>query len=345
MSAWTCSLGWFRFTVSDSTADEVMARVGGEWIKDKKGFLGYRQGWLSRGHAGGLGRIGTAATWAPREVHVDLSQELISDWTYQKFQAVATWVFEKNGYFGRIDVALDDRNGVIDVDRIYAAVKAGNCVSHFRQSRLIAGLDLGSGSDTGKTLCMGSRQSDTYLRIYDKAAEQRAKEKSVDGTWIRWEMEWKSERANAVGMALSGLDQESFQKYIVGVFRSALDFRDCTRADDPKDRYYAPLLEWWKVLTEGMQRARLEIAKSVKKIDDVKRWAEKSLSPMLGLLCAHPEAGGRWLVTTIVEGVERWRGKYLALFASGQDARWLRRTMREWDPRNGFAAVSVEPAS
>jgi len=157
MSAWTCSLGWFRFTVSDSTADEVMARVGGEWIKDKKGFLGYRQGWLSRGHAGGLGRIGTAATWAPREVHVDLSQELISDWTYQKFQAVATWVFEKNGYFGRIDVALDDRNGVIDVDRIYAAVKAGNCVSHFRQSRLIAGLDLGSGSDTGKTLCMGSR--------------------------------------------------------------------------------------------------------------------------------------------------------------------------------------------
>ena len=155
MSAWTCSLGWFRFTVSDSTADEVIARVGGEWIKDKKGFLGYRQGWLSRGHAGGLGRIGTAASWAPREVHVDLSQELISDWTYQKFQAVATWVFEKHGHFGRIDVALDDRNGVIDVDRIYAAVKAGHCVSHFRQSRLISGLDLGSGSDTGQDALHG----------------------------------------------------------------------------------------------------------------------------------------------------------------------------------------------
>ena len=118
MSIWTCVLGWFRFTVPDSTADEVMSRIGGEWIKDKKGFLGYRQGWLSRGNAGGLGRIGTGASWAPREVHVDLSQELISDWTYQKFHDVATWVFEKNGHFGRIDVALDDRNGVIDVDRI-----------------------------------------------------------------------------------------------------------------------------------------------------------------------------------------------------------------------------------
>ena len=59
MSIWTCVLGWFRFTVPDSTADEVMSRIGGEWIKDKKGFLGYRQGWLSRGPAGGLGRIGT----------------------------------------------------------------------------------------------------------------------------------------------------------------------------------------------------------------------------------------------------------------------------------------------
>jgi hypothetical protein len=98
------------------------------------------------------------------------------------------------------------------------------------------------------------------------------------------------------GMALSGLDQDSFQKYIVGVFRSALDFRDCTRADDPKDRYNAPLLDWWKVLTEGMQRAQLEIAKSVQKTEDVKRWAEKSLSPMLGLLCAHPDAGEKWLV-------------------------------------------------
>ena len=152
MSAWTCSLGWFRFTVSDSTADEVIARIGGEWIKDKKGFLGYRQGWLSRGNAGGLGRIGTGASWAPREVHVDLSQELISAWTYQQFQSVAAWVFEQKGHFGRIDVALDDRNGVIDVDRIYASVKAGNCVSHFRQSRLISGLDVGSGLDTGQTL-------------------------------------------------------------------------------------------------------------------------------------------------------------------------------------------------
>lgn len=343
--SWICALGWLRFTVPEATADEAIRLVGGDWIPDEKGFQGYTNGWICRGSTGGLGRLGTGAKRAPREVHVDLSQELISGWSYEKFQSVAAWVFTKDGHFGRIDVAMDDRSGVIDVDRIYASVVAGNCVSHFRKSQLIAGLDLGSGIDTGKTLCMGSRQSDTYLRIYDKAAEQRAKHKPVDGTWVRWEMEWKGERAQAVGLALSVLDQERFQTYIVGVFRTAVDFRDCTRADEPKDRYQAPLLAWWKVLTDGMQRAKLEIAKVVKQIEDVKQWAEQSLSPMLGLLCAHPEAGERWLVKTIVDGVERWRSKHLALLAPGQDRQAVKRKMRWWNPRDGFAAASASTGS
>jgi hypothetical protein len=343
--SWTCSLGWLRFTVPNATVDEVMTLVGGDWIADEKGFRGYALGWICRGHAGGLGRIGTGSKRAPQEVHVDLSQELISDWSYEHFQSVAAWVLAKQGHFGRIDVAMDDRSGVIDIDRIYASVVAGNCVSHFRKSQIIAGLDMGSGIDIGKTICMGSRQSDTYLRIYDKAAEQRAKERPVEGTWVRWEMEWKDERAQAVGLALSVLDHERFQKYLVGVFRTAVDFRDCTRADDPKDRYHAPLLAWWKVLTDGMQRARLEIAKAVKKIEDVKQWAEKSLSPMLGLLCAHPEAGERWLVKTIVDGVERWRSKHFALLGNAQEGRKKQRMLRYWPPRNGFSAACASTGS
>lgn len=345
MSGWTFGIGWFRFTVPTATVEEIKTLLGGDWIQDQKGFQGYLQGWICRGNAGGLGRVGTGSRRAPREVHVDLSQELIREWTYDKFQHVTQWVLAQQGHFGRIDVALDDRTGVIDVDRIYEAVVKGQCVSHFRQSRIIAGLDMGSGSDTGKTLCMGSRQSDTYLRIYDKAAEQRAKDKPVEGSWIRWEMEWKNERAHAVGLALSTLDQEAFQKYIVGVFRTAVDFRDCTRDDDPKDRYYAPLLDWWTVLTDGMRRAKLEIIKSVQKIEEVKQWAEKSLSPMLGLLCAHPEAGERWLVKTIVDGVERWRAKHLALLSHGQNVQQTKRKLRWWNPRDGFSAAYATSVS
>lgn len=345
MSVWTFCIGWLRFTVPFALVEEIKTLISGDWIQDQKGFQGYRETWICRGHAGGLGRIATGAKRAPHEVHVDLSQELISEWDFAKHQQVMQWVMDHGGHVGRIDVALDDRSGVIDVARIYDAVVNGHCVSHFRKSQLIEGFDMATGSDTGKTVNMGSRQSDTYLRIYDKAAEQRAKDKPVDGPWVRWEMEWKNERAQAVGLALSSLHQEAFQKYIVGVFRTAVDFRHCTREDDPKDRYHAPLLSWWKVLTDGMERAKLQIVKSVKQIEDVKQWAAKSLSPMLGLLCAHPEAGERWLVKTIVEGVERWRPKHLALLQHGQDLKQTKRKLRWWNPRDGFSAAYATSVS
>jgi hypothetical protein len=94
-----------------------------------------------------------------------------------------------------------------------------------------------------------------------------------------------------------------------------------------------------------MQRARLEIAKSVKKIEEVKRWAERSLAPMLGLLCAHPEAGERWLINRIVEGVERWRPEHMTMLGSAQEVRRLRQKMRAWNPRDGFSAAYAEPVT
>jgi phage replication initiation protein len=340
MSSWSMSIGWLRFTVPSSTV-EILKRVLGEgdWIRDEKGYEGYREVWICRGNDSGYGRIATGAKRAPREVHVDLSQELISHWPFEKFHQLAVWVFDQKGHFGRIDVALDDRVGVIDVDGVYEAVAKGHCVSHFRQCRIIGGLDVPTGAERGKTLALGSRQSESYLRIYDKAAEQRAKEKPVDGPWMRWEMEWKRERAQAVGLALSTLDQDSFQKYIVGVFRTAVDFRNCTRADDPKDRYYAPILDWWKTLTEGMARAKLAIVQAVKTIEQVKRWAERSLAPTLSLLCAHPEAGERWLVRTIVDGVDRWRSKHLALLQSGKTLEQAKHRLHWWNPRDGFSVA------
>ena len=70
-----------------------------------------------------------------------------------------------------------------------------------------------------------------------------------------------------------------------------------------------------------------------------------SLAPMLGLLCAHPEAGERWLINRIVEGVERWRPEQMILLGSAQEVRRLRQKMREWNPRDGFTVASVTPAS
>ncbi len=96
------------------------------------------------------------------------------------------------------------------------------------------------------------------------------------------------------------------------------------------------LLRDYRVPFCGVRQTR---ASSTKHIHDVKVWAEKSLAPMLGLLCAHPEAGERWLVKTIVEGVDRWRAKHVALLQEGQDLTQTKRKLRWWKPSDGFSAA------
>jgi len=63
------------------------------------------------------------------------------------------------------------------------------------------------------------------------------------------------------------------------------------------------------------------------------------LAPMLGLLCAHPEAGERGLVRTIVDGVDRWRSKHLALLPGGQELAKAKRKLQWWRPSDGFSAA------
>ena len=66
--SWTCSFGWLRLTVPNGSAEEAMNLVGGDWVADEKGFLGYGRSWICRGHEGGLGRIGTGVAPALRTV-------------------------------------------------------------------------------------------------------------------------------------------------------------------------------------------------------------------------------------------------------------------------------------
>ena len=50
MSSWLMSIGWLRFTVPSSTAETLKRVLGeGDWIRDEKGYEGYREVWICRG--------------------------------------------------------------------------------------------------------------------------------------------------------------------------------------------------------------------------------------------------------------------------------------------------------
>ncbi len=310
----TSSIDYLGFTVRGVPLSEVTAQLGGTFCQMEKGFRGYPVGYVGVSDSGGTGMIGTGAPRNPGEIHVDLPGGFLAGWTFAQLQKLAKWVRSKNGTFTRLDLALDDRLGIVTIAQVQRALRKGQVVTRFKEMTRLDKMGFhASATRSGDTLNIGSRQSQTFIRVYDKALEQQDKGHAVEGPWVRWEMELKEERANVCGQALASLDEEEFRRLMVGVLRSAIDFRQTTWEAEAIERFRAKPLKWWLTLTEGFQKARLVVTKAVRKIEDVKAWVSQSLAPMLAVVACAPGAGEEWLRKAIATGADRWKPKHLLL--------------------------------
>lgn len=97
-------------------------------------------------------------------------------------------LLERGGHVSRIDVALDlfddERATVSDLEQAY---RDGQIKTRAKSSRLIEDMKTG-----GKTLYLGSRQSEVFFRGYDKAIESG----NLDALWVRLELEVKEKSAH-----------------------------------------------------------------------------------------------------------------------------------------------------
>lgn len=90
----------------------------------------------------------------------------------------------KQMHITRLDIAFDDHTGLLDVQVLCRETLAGNFVSRWTKYKV-------EYSDEGTSCLFGSRQSEMYLRFYDKAAER-----GLSGVhWSRSEMVLKRQRA------------------------------------------------------------------------------------------------------------------------------------------------------
>ena len=105
------------------------------------------------------------------------------------------------GKMKRLDLAINDKAGILDIPKLKAKYKAGECISYFRMQKDYSGTEK-CGSDTpkntGETLYLGSTSSELYMCAYQKNYEQYVKNGTeVEDTEIknRFEIRLKNERA------------------------------------------------------------------------------------------------------------------------------------------------------
>ena len=313
-SPFSLTIDWLSFTLPSATVKETMTVLEGDWIKDKGGFRGYPQCWMTVASDRGVGKLGTGARRAPLEVHVDLSAGIVSSWAPSKMRSVLQWVGKQEGHLTRLDCALDDRATTVPLATIKQAIEGGKCVTRADRLQVIASSSIHTGTRQGETLYVGSPQSETLLRVYDKRAELQMKGHEDWASYgIRWELQLKQDRAQVCGQVLSYIEETDWLEFIIGVLRSYVDFRDTSREEPDEDRYRSPLLGWWNELTDGFRKGRLVIEKDTQSIPKVKRWVKHSVAPMLAVICAHDPDGQAWLEQQIVSAVGRWKAKHRAL--------------------------------
>lgn len=204
-------------------------------------------------------------------------------------------------HFTRLDVAWDDRAGLLDLDEVRGKIEAGELVTRARQASEVTGLAMGDPFEqVGRTIYVGSFKSDTLVRFYDKAAEQGLAEH-----WVRCEVVWRDRRADA---AVDAYIAGGMPK-LAGALLAHLRFIE---GSGRSRRSNETVWSVWEVFLEQAAKARLVVQRVVRTMEKVWCWFDRSLAPSLALLLA-TQGGARRILRTLEESRARWGPSHRAV--------------------------------
>ena len=269
-------IDWLSFTCKLGNPFEVIESVGLGGLKfseTDRGRYGYDLGYTMDG----LINVFYSAKRSDMGVHVEMTGQGVRKYeTIMQVEGI-TWrqVFEhlsSFATFSRIDLALDEYEGLVSFDDIIEKIERGEHVGRCRSFKVISGRG-SNGEHTGTTIYMGSNKSDIMLRVYEKNYERQAKGYEIDvPIWNRWELVLKHEKANDfVTRYLDG--GYSFGSLFGGILADLIRFVE-PGADTNKSRWQTS--PWWSdflAMAEPIQLKGKEYQPSLAK---TLNWIENS---------------------------------------------------------------------
>lgn len=151
------------------------------------------------------------------------------------YDYIFQWIFDEpnDRHFTRLDVAFDDRDTqLIDLGRLWCELEERNYVSKSKWQRE-------DNSDGGRTIYLGSKHSEMFFRIYDKA-----KERGYDDMhWVRLELQLRRDYASSFVLNPAPLNEK-----FIGVLAKQWRFIEPS-TDSNKSR--CENAYWWDELING----------------------------------------------------------------------------------------------
>lgn len=305
----TIILDWLQFTVHNiSYTDTIITLLHlevNDFIEVEKGKMGYK----SQVFCNNISILydGTESMG----VHVVISGKGCR--FYENSKSLLDLIKRVDSFGGnvtRIDIAMDDKTGdYIPFRKMLADIKRANIISKWKTNTEIVKRDNKTAEVLGRTITVGSRTSNTYLRIYDKALEQR-----VEGIWYRIEIEIKGKSAQIVQKTLS---TENVGSLFVKLLNNYIRFLKRNKDDSNKSRWETQ--DYWTHLLNTSEKISLSVVGEETSIEKIKSWIEKQVAPSLAVLAINDGGSYDYLLKQITLGSYRLKPKHLKLLNQGDD--------------------------
>ena len=305
-------IDWIAFTIKNNeiSQNRLMELVKGHKVDHLDyGRLGYNAGW----------KIGVSG-WAyyhtdKREagIHVILPGSMLAHLDFRPLQLINI-LRDWQAKFTRIDLAMDDFEGLLNLDVIYAKLLSCDVQTRFRKVKKIGSGDIGSLEAPGQTINIGARSSESYVRIYDKRQERIAAGENSDKlpeNWIRVELEIKGKKSQAIADILGDCAMASGEgagDKVGGLLYGLVDFKDPHPTDTNKSRWST--CDWWAKFVGQVSKLKISLPKKEKTIETSKAWVYNQVKTTLAMIVlsfpdVNNESGYDFIVRCILDGQAR----------------------------------------
>lgn len=296
---------WLSFTIDFQGRDIVQTILGDAEIILKNGLNGYSEGYITI--------WGALVCFSPEKpenrIWINLSAKTLANFSKQveNVQDLVLGFADYRPKITRIDLAKDCYTSLLNLDEIEYKIKMGQYSSRYREYKIYKKLDIleiysKKKNENGRTFYLGSKQSDSFMRIYDKKAESKSKDHE---NWVRVEMQFRRDHAEQIfrkkilinengeklkeGNKYTETAVEKFitQRNLNSVFLNYLKFLDEsyfvkseegfeTLKTHKKSRW--TISDFWKEFLGTETSEKLEFPKYTKSLEDITDWLLRQTS-------------------------------------------------------------------
>ena len=190
------------------------------------------------------------------------------------------------GVMKRLDLAVNDRAGILDIPTLKEKYKAGECISCFRMQKDYSGTEK-CGNDTpqntGETLYLGSTSSELYMCAYQKNYEQYVKNGTeIEDTEIknRFEIRMKNERAYYAVVDL--INYHDAERTAFSIINHYVRFVD--REDDKPKRQWKINEDWEWFIDKNREPIRLTTKPKPFTLEKALHWLQRQVAPTIKMV-------------------------------------------------------------